>query len=196
MESMKWAKFRKILIKRNKSKKNRQRVSLAQKGLKNHRFGKINSKETNRKISLSLMGRKFTESHKTRIKKSLTGLKRTKENIENWKKASKGKFFGENNNAWKGGKITTTLGYIKLYTPNHPRALNNYVFEHRLVVEKHIGRLLSIKEPVHHVDFNKINNNIKNLIVFKSSSSHQRFHQNPLKVKSKEIIFDGRIINE
>lgn len=45
---------------------------------------------------------------------------------------------GEKNHKWKGGRITRH-GYIKIYSPNHPyRDYSGYVFEHRLVMEKHL----------------------------------------------------------
>ena len=51
---------------------------------------------------------------------------------------------GEKGANWKGGKKKTNKGYILVLSKNHPRAKNNsgYVFEHVLVMEKHleIGR--------------------------------------------------------
>lgn len=41
---------------------------------------------------------------------------------------------------WNGGKYISTKGYVYVYNPNHPRASNKYVFEHILVMEKHICR--------------------------------------------------------
>ena len=50
--------------------------------------------------------------------------------------------------------------------PQHPNCNNHgYVYEHRLNMEKHIGRYLEKDEVVHHIDFNKQNNDISNLII-------------------------------
>ena len=62
---------------------------------------------------------------------------------------------------------------------------NGYIFigigrtwigEHRLVVEDKIGRVLTSQEVVHHLDSNKENNQIGNLMIFKSQKLHQKFH--------------------
>ena len=47
---------------------------------------------------------------------------------------------------------------------------------HRTIVEKHIGRLLKKGETVHHIDCNKINNNISNLFLC-SSQDHTLLHK-------------------
>lgn len=48
--------------------------------------------------------------------------------------------------------------------------------EHLIVVEKFIGRKLNKSERVHHIDLNKKNNSIKNLMLFKNDSEHIKFH--------------------
>jgi hypothetical protein len=59
---------------------------------------------------------------------------------------------GENSPSWNGGKnYTDKVGYVKVYCPNHPYAHNNRVYEHRLVMEKKLGRYLKPWEVVHHL---------------------------------------------
>jgi len=71
---------------------------------------------------------------------------------------------GKNHNGWRGGRHKNRDGYVYVYKPNHPNARNGrYVFEHRIVMEKHLGRYLKSNEIVHHKDGNKTNNNISNL---------------------------------
>lgn len=81
--------------------------------------------------------------------------------------AHKGKnygFVGQNHPCWKGGKVILPDGYIIIKKPDHPHVhKNGYVLEHRLVMEKHLGRYLKPKEVVHHKDGNKGNNDISNL---------------------------------
>lgn len=84
---------------------------------------------------------------------------------------------GENHPNWKGGKVKHTSGYIKVFSKKHPFAdCCGYVLEHRIVMEKYLGRYLKPKERVHHINHNKIDNKIKNLKLFSSSKEHSKFH--------------------
>ena len=49
--------------------------------------------------------------------------------------------------------------------------------KHRLVMEAHIGRKLTSKEVVHHIDGNKRNNDKSNLMLFKNNSEHLEHHR-------------------
>jgi len=60
---------------------------------------------------------------------------------------------------------------------NHPMAnRDGYVPEHRLVMEKKLGRYLTREEVVHHVDGDRANNEPENLVVFASLSEHNAYH--------------------
>ena len=84
---------------------------------------------------------------------------------------------GSKNGSWKGGRRKTKDGYIYIYCPSHPfKADGKYVLEHRLVVEKHIGRYLRPEEVVHHINSKRSDNRIKNLMVFKSGKEHRKWH--------------------
>lgn len=71
---------------------------------------------------------------------------------------------GKESHCWQGGKVTTKRGYVKIYMPEHPDAVGKkYVLEHRLVMEKKIGRYLEKWEQVHHKNGVRSDNRIKNL---------------------------------
>lgn len=93
-----------------------------------------------------------------------------------WNKGLKGYMAGEKHWNWKGGKRNHQCGYIECKCPGHPHANSaNYVFEHRLVMEQHLGRYLMQDEVIHHINGNKKDNRIKNLIVL-TVSEHQSIH--------------------
>lgn len=63
--------------------------------------------------------------------------------------------------------------YWYLLLKEHPNAgKQGYVAEHRIVMEKKIGRYLTKKEVVHHKDHDETNNNIDNLELFSSAGQH------------------------
>ncbi len=71
---------------------------------------------------------------------------------------------GSNHWNWKGGRHTRTQGYVLVYSPNHPnRNARNQVLEHRLVMEKHLGRYLEPYEVVHHKQGIRDDNRIEEL---------------------------------
>lgn len=57
-------------------------------------------------------------------------------------------------------------GYVLVKVPEHPRAFSGWVYEHRLVMEKHFGRTLESYETVHHIlSGSKAFNDVVNLFV-------------------------------
>lgn len=72
---------------------------------------------------------------------------------------------GTSSPSWKGGRIITSGKYIGVYMPDHPQsgARDGYVLEHRLVMEKKIGRYLQKDETVHHINGDTKDNRIENL---------------------------------
>ena len=66
--------------------------------------------------------------------------------------------------------------YVKIRAPNHPNAKKGYVLEHRLVVEKRLGRYLKPIEVIHHIDEDKTNNTVENLMLFPTQKKHASFH--------------------
>ena len=75
------------------------------------------------------------------------------------------------------GKFNSTQGYIYVYNPNHPNATRSgHVTEHRLVMEKKLGRYLTKHEAIHHINLIKSDNRIENLKLYKTARIHSRMH--------------------
>lgn len=73
-------------------------------------------------------------------------------------------------------KIVKKGDYLYAVVPEHPnRTNNNYVLLHRVVMENHIGRLLTEDEVVHHLNEDKKDNRIENLEVM-TKEEHSRHH--------------------
>ncbi len=83
---------------------------------------------------------------------------------------------GENHPAWKGGKHLDSSGYVLIYCPEDPRAnMGRYLLEHKIVMERYLGRELLKNESVHHKNGNRTDNRIENLELWsKSQPAGQR----------------------
>lgn len=81
---------------------------------------------------------------------------------------------GDQCTTWKGGSTITKDGYREIHCPGHPAAKKHtpYILEHRLVMEKMIGRFLESNEVVHHKDGNRLNNSPENLHLFSENRHH------------------------
>ena len=77
---------------------------------------------------------------------------------------------------WNIRKIVSKGDYNYAIVPEHPhRTKNNYVLEHRVIMENHLGRLLNSNEVVHHVNGDKKDNRIENLVVL-LDEEHAKLH--------------------
>lgn len=82
---------------------------------------------------------------------------------------------------WKGGRRESGKGYVELYCPDHPSlkgTKRKYIREHRLIMEKKLGRILEKWEEVHHINGIRNDNRIENLELWvKSHPAGTRFEQ-------------------
>jgi uncharacterized protein (DUF1330 family) len=138
-----------------------------------HRGFKL-SPESLRKILETRKGYVPSQETRDKIRKTLTGRKQSEE-----LKIKRGIYrSGSENSNWKGGISISRYGYVFIYSPNHPNKSNRgYVMQHRLVVESYFGRYLTKEETVHHINGDRSDNRIINLILFKCSGDHTRFHK-------------------
>lgn len=116
-------------------------------------------------------GFKHTEESKKKMSIASKGKKKSIIARINMSLAKIGKI-GKQTNNWKGGRYKRA-GYIMIHSPHHPyKTIDGYVPEHRLIMEKNIGRFLKSTEVVHHINGIRDDNRIKNLKLFESNGKH------------------------
>jgi len=107
--------------------------------------------------------RNFIFGHKSKMKMSIL----------------KDRMSGKTNPHYREGRHIDERGYIIVLCPDHPNKIKgNYVYEHRLIMEKHLGRYLTEKEVVHHINGDHQDNRIENLELFNNNSKHTKHHWN------------------
>lgn len=137
------------------------------------------SDETKKKISMSHNGKSGWHKGTFHTKESKRKMSLSKTGKPSPMKGKKCAYFeGKKNPNWKGGKRHGGLGYVVIYKPNHPFCnRQKCVYEHRLVMEKHLGRYLRPEEVVHHINRIRNDNRIKNLMLFENSKKHLNHHK-------------------
>lgn len=128
--------------------------SFSTKGRKAWNKGVPMREESKNKLSIAHTGKKLSKEHRAKVIKTLRyGLK------------------GKDNPNWKGGSFIKE-GYKWI------RIDDFYVPEHRLVMEKYLKRKLKTEENIHHINKNKLDNRIENLVIVSNKEHHRSFHWN------------------
>lgn len=85
---------------------------------------------------------------------------------------------GVKNGQWRGGRVIASNGYVlvRVGKDHHLADSRGYAYEHRLVAERKLGRLLEPGEIPHHLDGDKQNNAPENIEVLASISAHMQEH--------------------
>ena len=134
---------------------------LAGLGLRRHKTTRFSPAED--EVILSSKGRSSVDVAKQLGRDpAVVRLRARKLGIPSWKE-------------WSGG-LKEFRGYKVSKIERGDGGLARRVPEHRIVVERHIGRSLGDSERVHHINFNKRDNRIENLHLCKSTSEHSRAH--------------------
>lgn len=80
------------------------------------------------------------------------------------------KMRGENHPRWKGGTIVDD-GRARVLV-----GVGKRIRRYRLVAAEALGRELKVREIVHHIDENPLNDAPSNLFVFRHRAAHGRWH--------------------
>lgn len=95
----------------------------------------------------------------------------------------KGRPFGERNHKWKGGRYVANNGYTVVRVKT-----GIYEYEHRIVMERHLGRKLSRIEVIHHINHNKTDNRLTNLLLTDPTEHNTR---HPMTEERKKKVSDA-----
>lgn len=103
--------------------------------------------------------------------------KRSEQTIEKMRQRMRGRWTGEKNPNWIGGRFIDKDGYILIRKLDHP--FHNgigYVREHRLEYEKHFKCIILPWIDVHHINGDKQDNRIENLQLYRHDEHTRLFH--------------------
>lgn len=76
-------------------------------------------------------------------------------------------------------------GYVLAYAPLHPNAhKDGYVMLHTIIIERSIGRYLNKDEVVHHINHDRTDNRIENLLLMKKKE-HMSMHMKERHMKKR-----------
>lgn len=92
-------------------------------------------------------------------------------------------FSEDNSKRWKGGEYVSSDGYIMVKIKDSYLESGRQVYKrkHVLIYENFLGRKLKTKkggggEQIHHIDGNKQNNEISNLVLCSDTKDHRLLH--------------------
>lgn len=89
---------------------------------------------------------------------------------------------------FKGYRTINSCGYVLIFKPDHVGAFpSGYVLEHRYKMSKKLKRKLKKNEVVHHIDGNRQNNKLENLLLM-TKSQHIKFH-----MMAYDFIFENNL---
>lgn len=111
---------------------------------------------------------------------------------------------GSKNPLWQSDEKISPYGYKLIRVIDHPfKNCDGFMFEHRLIAEKYLlndynsieingNKYLSPEFQVHHLDFNRLNNDVNNLCVI-HKTMHAKFHSQ-VRFPNQYTVFDSTIM--
>lgn len=173
---------------RSPTPETREKMSLAKLGDKNPMFGSVSPMrgrkhrpESVERIRANNIGRSNPMFGKRHKKVTLLKIQaRAKERV----------LYGPANPQWKGGRFISSSGYALIKLPEHPYAnISGYVYEHRLIAEKALGRYLKPTEIVHHFNGKHADNRNENLVICEDSKYHNLIEARTRKSKKEGVCY-------
>jgi hypothetical protein len=78
--------------------------------------------------------------------------------------------------AWvKRDRKISREGYVLIKVPEHPKSFKGWYYEHRLILEKQLNRVIDDWETIHHINEDKTDNRLVNLFLC-SRLEHNKAH--------------------
>ena len=121
-------------------------------------LGTVSDRQWNTRTYCSVRCARLGDKRSDATKKKLSRIVKAR----GWK--------GNKHPCWKGGRWKHGSGYVCLQVGK------KQMLEHRYIMEQTLGRKLMSEERVHHINGNKSDNRIENLLLLPNESAHWYLH--------------------